>query len=921
MKKNLLILMLTLFAGQIWAQQLTITESTGWLESAFVKWQPVTNATSYNVYYTGNGNVDKKIDNELIRSYGSYYRADIPGLKAGSYTIKIRPVISGSEGTGSTTSAITVFAQDRAGFAFSNGRVPGAYNADGTPKSNAVILYITEQTKNTISMTVTGATTNPCVGLQTILDAYKKGKDLRPIIIRLVGQITDLSYMLDGDLVIENNKTANCYLTLEGVGNDAVADGWGIRIKNASNIEVRNIGTMNCNSGEGDNIGLQQNNDYIWVHNCDFFYGDAGSDADQIKGDGALDCKKSTYVTFSYNHFWDSGKSNLLGLSEGTTAGLYITYHHNWYDHSDSRHPRVRYYSAHVYNNYYDGNSKYGIGSTLGSSVFVENNFFRNCKYPMLTSMQGTDVFGGAEGTFSGEAGGTIKAYNNTMSGQNRFIAYDATNYPKEFDAYVASTRNETISSSITSKSGSNTYNNFDTNSSVMYAYTPDSPEVAKTNVMQYAGRISGGDLKWTFNNTVDDVADAVNTGLKAALLGYQTSLVAVQGGTNPPAGNQTLTVPTNNNQTVTSGTAIASIVFTWGGDATDATVTGLPASGITFVKNSSNKTITISGTPTATITYSIATTGSIGTAATGSGTITVTSAGSQTLTSPTNNSQTVASGSAITTIVYTWGGTATDATVTGLPASGITFVKNSSNKTITISGTPTATVTYSIATAGTAGAVATRSGTITVTTSTPSSDQIHNFTTSGKTSSFYTITGNMNSTAGSVTYQGLTLTARLKIESSTSITYTTTAASTLTLVFDTGFSGTIKVNNTSYTAVNGVATISVPAGSNTITKSSVANLYYISTKFNTGMLRIAPTKEAETKVAIYPNPVTTTLYLIDPEQKIEKVILYNIAGTVVKSVGNNIENIDVSALTSGNYILKLINKDGSSTSQVIIKK
>nr|WP_315220194.1 T9SS type A sorting domain-containing protein [uncultured Flavobacterium sp.] len=921
MRKNLLILMLTLFAGQIWAQQVTITESTGWLESAFVKWQPVTNATSYNVYYTGNGNVDKKIDNELIRSYGSYYRADIPGLKAGSYTIKIRPVISGSEGTGSTTSAITVLAQDRAGFAFSNGRVPGAYNADGTPKSNAVILYITEQTKNTISMTVTGATTNPCVGLQTILDAYKKGKDLRPIIIRLVGQITDLSYMLDGDLVIENNKTANCYLTLEGVGNDAVADGWGIRIKNASNIEVRNIGTMNCNSGEGDNIGLQQNNDYIWVHNCDFFYGDAGSDADQIKGDGALDCKKSTYVTFSYNHFWDSGKSNLLGLSEGTTAGLYITYHHNWYDHSDSRHPRVRYYSAHVYNNYYDGNSKYGIGSTLGSSVFVENNFFRNCKYPMLTSMQGTDVFGGAEGTFSGEAGGTIKAYNNTMSGQNRFIAYDATNYPKEFDAYVASTRNETISSSITSKSGSNTYNNFDTNSSVMYSYTPDSPEVAKTNVMQYSGRVSGGDLKWTFNNAVDDATDAVNTGLKAALLGYQTSLVAVQGVTNPPAGNQTLTVPSNNNQTVTSGTAIASIVFTWGGDATDATVTGLPASGITFVKNSSNKTITISGTPTATITYSIDTTGSIGTAATGSGTITVTSSGSQTLTSPTNNSQTVASGTAITTIVYTWGGTATDATVTGLPASGITFVKNSSNKTITISGTPAATVTYSIATTGTAGAVATRSGTITVTTSTPSSDQIHNFTTSGKTSSFYTITGNMNSTAGSVTYQGLTLTARLKIESSTSITYTTTAASTLTLVFDTGFSGTIKVNNTSYSAVNGVATISVPAGSNTITKSSVANLYYISTKFNTGMLRIAPTKEAETKVAIYPNPVTTTLYLTDPEQKIEKVVLYNIAGTVVKSVGNNIENIDVSALTSGNYILKLINKDGSSTSQVIIKK
>ena len=924
MKKNLLFLAVLFFTTQIWAQQVTFTESSGWLESVFVKWQPISNAQTYNVYYTGEGVTDKKIDNELIRSYGSYYRADIPGLKAGSYTITVKPVISGIETPGSTTNSLTVKAQDRTGFAFSNGRVPGAYNLDGTPKSNAVILYITEQTKNTISQTVTGATTNPCVGLQAILDGYKKGKDLRPYIIRIVGQITDPTYLLDGDLVIENNKTANCYLTLEGIGDDAVADGWGIRVKNASNIEIRNIATMNCNSGEGDNIGLQQNNDYIWVHNCDFFYGDAGGDADQAKGDGALDCKKSTYITFSYNHFWDSGKSNLLGLSEGTTAGLYITYHHNWYDHSDSRHPRVRYYSAHVYNNYYDGNSKYGVGSTLGSSVFVENNFFRNCKYPMLTSMQGTDVYGGAEGTFSNEAGGTIKAYNNTMSGQTRFVGYDATNFPKEFDAYVATTRNETINSSITSKSGSNTYNNFDTNSSIMYSYTPDSPDDAKTNVMQYAGRVSGGDLKWTFNNTVDDTADAVNTGLKAALIGYQTSLVAIQGGTNEPTGNQTLSSPANKDQTVTSGTAISSIVFTWGGDATDATITGLPASGLTFVKNTTNKTITISGTPTASISYSIATSGTLGTSATSSGTITIAAvSGNQTLISPANKDQTVTSGTAISSIVFTWGGDATDTTVTGLPSSGLTFVKNTTNKTITISGTPTANVSYSIATSGTLGTSATSSGTITVTANTPSSDEIHNFTTSGKTSSFYTITGNMNSTAGTQSYDGLTLTARLKIESSTSIEYTTTAASTLTLVFDSGFSGAIKVNNTSFTAVNGIATISLPAGTNKITKDNVANLYYIKTAYSSeNTLRLAQNIETQSpKIMFYPNPVTATLYVADPNQQIEKLIIYNVSGTIIKNIESNFENIDMSTLNSGSYIAKIITKDGSSTSQIIVKK
>ncbi|MNX80583.1 hypothetical protein D3C86_1122480 [compost metagenome] len=348
-----------------------------------------------------------------------------------------------------------------------------------------------------------------------------------------------------------------------------------------------------------------------------------------------------------------------------------------------------------------------------------------------------------------------------------------------------------------------------------------------------------------------------------------------------------------------------------------------MPASGISFVKNSTTKTITITGTPTATLSYSIATTGS-GTPATGSGTITVNPAGTQTLTSTSNNNQTVASGTAISSIVFTWGGTATDATVTGLPASGISFVKNTTAKTITITGTPTATLSYSIATTGT-GTPATGSGTITVTTGTPSGDQNHNFTTSGKTSSFYTITGNMNSTPGSVTYAGLTLTARLKIESSTSITYTTASASTLTLVFDSNFTGTIKVNNVSYTASAGIVTASIPAGSNTITKGSVANLFYIGTHYTGGTARMAQTTEVvaepETaKMILYPNPVADVLYLTKSTQTVEKVLIYNMSGTLVSSTGKDAESIDLSNLIQGTYLVKVYTNDGSFN-QTILKK
>jgi pectate lyase len=529
------------YVGQAFAEPFRIIEADGWFESAYVTWTLFENAERYSVYLCGQNGITQRLEDPLIRTYDGYCRADAIGIKPGHYRFRVIPVMAGVEQEGIMTDSFEVKPHDRSGFAFLHNRIPGAYKEDGTPKEGAVILYITEKNKNTLSLQVTGANSNPCVGLQAILDGFKKGKDSRPLIVRLIGQITDFTYMVGGDLVIENANKAASYITLEGVGADALADGWGIRIKNASNVEIRNLGFMNCDSEEKDDVGLQQENDHIWVHHCDFFYGEAGKDADQVKGDGALDCKRSTYVTFSYNHFWDTGKSSLLGLGENTTNGYFATYHHNWFDHSDSRHPRVRFFSVHVYNNYYDGNAQYGIGATMGSSVFAEANYFRHCPYPMLISMQGSDVFNEntqsndykSLPTFSSEDGGLIKAYNNLMTDQHRFVPYGAAGYPQsqiDFDAYVVASREEQIPPSVVTYNGAHSYSHFDTDSSLMYAYQADGPEQARQKVMQYAGRMNGGDFKWSFDNTVDDVSSAVNQSLKKALNDYQTKLVHIQG-------------------------------------------------------------------------------------------------------------------------------------------------------------------------------------------------------------------------------------------------------------------------------------------------------------------------------------------------------------------------------------------------------
>ena len=146
------------------------------------------------------------------------------GLAAGDYVMKVVAVLKDGSTVGVKTSSLTVTAHDRTGFAWVGGTASGAYNEDGTLKSDAVVLYITEETKDKVSMDVVtsskGATTK-CVGLQNILTAYKKGYDNRPLCIRLVGNISDFSAMEDGDILVKGSsstKRLSSGITFEGVG-------------------------------------------------------------------------------------------------------------------------------------------------------------------------------------------------------------------------------------------------------------------------------------------------------------------------------------------------------------------------------------------------------------------------------------------------------------------------------------------------------------------------------------------------------------------------------------------------------------------------------------------------------------------------------------------------------------------------------
>ena len=530
-------------SGVIQNNGVQITTAAGWNESLYAEWEHFEGADNYNVYVKGGQYADyTKIDGQLVRSYGSYNRADAVGLKAGDdYSIKVVPVINAKEEESKASIATNIIVRsfNRDGYAHHQASAGiGAYNNDGTLKEGARILYISKDNAKTVTldMLVKTGKTETRTGIQDILKAYEKGIETRPLCIRIIGLLKkdDMPELGSSSIGLQvKGKGQNMNLTIEGVGNDATFHGFGILVRNCRYVELRNLGVM---MHPEDGISFDTDNEHLWGHNLDIFYGE-NKGGDKAKGDGSFDVKGTLYATVSANHYWDSGKCNLNSNKDEVD---YVTYHHNWFDHSDSRHPRVRVSKhLHVFNNYYDGNSKYGVGATTASCVFVEKNYFRHCKYPMLISKQGSDIHNGTgtssetKGNFSSEDGGIIKAFDNYITEQTSFEPYVAGDalYSKHFDAYVVENRNDQVPAEVVTLQGGTGYNNFDT-ANDFYMYSPDAAaDVPSTVTGQYgAGRCQHGDFQYTFDNATQDKNSEVITDLSNKLANYESKLVKIYG-------------------------------------------------------------------------------------------------------------------------------------------------------------------------------------------------------------------------------------------------------------------------------------------------------------------------------------------------------------------------------------------------------
>ena len=798
------------FAGKVKAVAagLTLTEQSGWLESAYVEWQPVKNAEGYVAYVkeaSASDDAYEKLDDTLIRQYADYWRADALGLKEGSYVMKVTAVLKDGKTVSESTSSLEVEKYDRSGFAFSENSKfqtgSGAYNDDGTLKKNAQVIYVTPETAKTCTAVVNG---KEVTGFQSILDAKQSAgtKDTSPLDFRIVGCVTaddvdHFSSSAEGIQLKGKSAYTEMNITIEGVGEDAAVQGFGFLVRNSGNVEFRNFAVM---AFMDDGVSLDTKNCNIWVHNMDIFYGSTGGDSDQAKGDGSVDIKgASTNVTVSYVHFWDSGKCSLCGMSD--SAEFLVTYHHNWFDHSDSRHPRIRVASVHIYNNYFDGNAKYGVGTTKGSSAFVEANYYRNCKNPMMSSMQGTDALG--QGTFSGENGGMIKAYNNITVGASSLIyansdAGTAKADAVSFDAYLASSREETVPSSYKTVAGATTYNNFDTSSAYDLGVAEediDDPQDVPSIVTKYAGRMNGGDFDWTFQES-DDTNYSVDTALKAKVVNYKSSVLAI-------GGYKGVDVEPSTTEKATESTTKATEATT---KATESTTKATEST--TKATESTTK--------------------------------------------------------------------ATESTTKATESTTESTTKATESTTEATTEAPTTAPAETTA-------------------------KVHNFSTDGTSSDFYTISGKLSSNKGTVSYNGLSLDTCLKIESKTKITFTTTDKAELVLVFNQKNSSDIKVDGTVYTLTDGILSLEIEAGSHEITKESTGNLYYmsVSQQSETPTTPVTPTEPTQPEQPTTPSEPETPTTPSEPEQT--KCDLY--VSPSGKSTAAGTQNAPMDLLTAINSI------------------
>ena len=422
--------------------EIEIIEANDYGNSCYGIFSPIINhenSSDYTISYKKANTSDYiTLDKELLRKENNNFRYDIVGLTKGEYTIRIQ-----AKNTVYKEYTTFISEYDKSGYAhFNYNSGIGAYNNDGSLKDNSIVLYVTEENKNTISIVYNNKTYTGIVNIlvnakninvpidvrfigkvsaatwnELINKAYTeattstikgangkylslKGYSQEEIISNGFNTLNETSYsklngLTNKVLYDSSKKEFDSYynmcdiseaknLTLEGIGNDSEIFQWGFEFKKCNSIEVRNLiftdYTEDAIGFEGSKSDIASSGNY-WIHNCEFNVGKNYWDvcSEQDKHDG----DGSTDIKYCHNItvsycVYNATHKTNLIGANQDSLQYNITLHHNYYNQASQRLPLVRQTNLHSYNNYFLGNKNSLSGISVRSNSY---SVIENCYF------------------------------------------------------------------------------------------------------------------------------------------------------------------------------------------------------------------------------------------------------------------------------------------------------------------------------------------------------------------------------------------------------------------------------------------------------------------------------------------------------------------------------------------------------------
>lgn len=233
--------------------------------------------------------------------------------------------------------------------------------------------------------TTTGGAGGKTITIKTLAEleawAAAREKNTAPEVAVISGKISSSATVL---ITIKNGAN----ITIQGEGQSGELQNVGLNIRDYGNVIVQNLKIHEV-LYPNDAVTLD-NVQHGWINRCEL-HSKIGEGISVDTYDGLLDIKKgSSYITISWNYLHHHMKCSLIGHSDNTgqqeeDSRIRVTYHHNWFSQTDGRNPSLRFGAVHMFNNYFDNISDYGIAVRDGGHAKLENNVYHNVKLPMST--------------------------------------------------------------------------------------------------------------------------------------------------------------------------------------------------------------------------------------------------------------------------------------------------------------------------------------------------------------------------------------------------------------------------------------------------------------------------------------------------------------------------------------------------------